>query len=550
MIRRGLLRFGTVVALTVGIALPAASWGPDVQRKVTLAALKAVRDEFNEALKGHRDAVEEGVGEPQEVVLEILGVSPGDPLEMQLNRVVRAMDTLKITSKRRISDYSAYRFGVLSQLVADLELPFGIASTAEEERLKEVYEQLLEQNYDSLQYDFSEREFLHYPADNFVKQHQAVVEGGRIIATALNSGQGFNAQVANSSRIYYMRAVNAVADVWYTILREFDGEDPLRRPALTDYAKAEFYTQEVAYLAHRGRGLLDEAAVAYADFESQGQKEPRFHEMMGDAYLDFYQIERKRAASLLTSKKPSLEEVQRAEEINRVAIDLIGARAMTLYAGALKNDPDYTSVKRKGVAYYFALGNEYLEDEKLEEADAALISLLRFDSQYEEGIQLKAQVTQLIQDRNERRARMEEFIAAGDDLLEDGLALWEDLELGTALKTYRKASVFYGLVTNEFESIKTEALSGFNRSLNQIDLIIQTAVEESEATLTQGKNDQDVGSYDDALRYYDQAELKLMFVDPSFDGYDRVKEILDEIQRRRQETATQKAREAAQDDQT
>ncbi len=543
--KRAFLSQVLLAVLIASLSVPAEAWGPDAQRKTALAALKVVRVEFDDALEGHLDAIEEGVREPQQVVLEMLGVSPQDSLKTQLSQVVREMDRLKITSAHRVSDYTAYRFAVLSQFVGDVELPFAIPRNEEEKRLQEIYDQLLDENYKMLQYDFSEREFLHYPVDNFTQEHKSVEEGSQGIAQALNRGQGFNEQVANASLIYYMRAVNAIADVWYTILRE---RDPIRKPTLTDYEEARFYAQEVAYLARRGRGLNDEAAVAYTDFEAQDQEEPRFYEMVGDAYLAFYHEERERGTAILVEWERERQKtlLDKGEEIIRDAIAQIGSRAMVEYVNALRINPDYAPVKEKGVAYYLVLGKEYLGKGQLEDADISFASLLRFDSLNDEGIQLKADVKRLIEERNRRRARMEEFIATGDDLFEEAFALQEENDLSGTIKTYRQAGVFYNLVTDEFLTINQEAQQGYNRVDAQVDTIILTAIEEAEDSLSLGKNEFDIGRYLNAIEHYDRAIQTIGFIDPTFtEWWDRVKEVVDDANRQKEEAVLAQARETA-----
>ena len=256
---RMMTRVGIVLTLAVGlIAADAMAWGPRAKRSISGMALQVIKKDFPNVFRPS------GVTGPNFEEDLLRGANDGYAIlgaEIPLNNdaeVVQAIanqiQLLRDVRKAGPSSYFAYRMGVLAALTADVTLPFGFAWSADDQAIQAKVNEDTEMRLDGFGYapHQEHRIFLRDPREYFAKARMFYAEDKKIILEDYTRGQGYDGFLAQGGKAYFGRAVEAVSDVWYSVLRP--EEEPGQVPA-TQRTLAWYYVDEIKYLLQAKHNL-------------------------------------------------------------------------------------------------------------------------------------------------------------------------------------------------------------------------------------------------------------------------------------------------------
>ena len=124
--------------LAVLTALPAAAWGPAAQRAITATAIQVIRRAHSDAFKSVEHNYEDDTLLGATAGYDFL--NGGKPFRSYTEALAAVDNELKLLREVRnygMGSYFAYRMGMLSALVSDIVLPYGLEGDAENPQAQE-----------------------------------------------------------------------------------------------------------------------------------------------------------------------------------------------------------------------------------------------------------------------------------------------------------------------------------------------------------------------------------------------------------------------------
>jgi tetratricopeptide (TPR) repeat protein len=491
MIRRAipcLLALG----LVMGLAAPRAeAWGDRAKRSLTVMALQVLKQQYPYAFKS-----EEGSSYEDDVVAgSTAGLAPLSSNfsiatdAATVRSIATEIELLRDVRKFGTGSYFAYRMGALAAVIGDLMMPYGIARTEDEQRLKDQITAGIDQNLPGYRYTPTQRtrEFVREPAQFFARRRTFITDDRRIIAQDFRSGRGYNGFMRDGGPAYFSRSVDAVADVWHTIYREESD------PSLGSASKAMltwYFVDEIGYLLREKRNVYA-ADRAYDNFLKVNPGIAEAYERIGD---QFYQLGTEQ------SVKRAVREWRVAHNMggdhrNRVAEKLSTHfleegrifLARTREPGAAESD--YTSALRS-----------------FEQA-------LEFNRASDEAANLIQETNVAIQERNERFQTTVEFISKGEQIREKADNMRNAEDYGNAIQTYRSAIVPYEAVDEEFTDQYKQAQDAISKIRNEISTVINRVLSQASDLIEEGDRDLEEFRFEEAIAKYERVPSVLSIVD-------------------------------------
>ncbi len=522
------------VCALAAVALPSVShgWGPEASEMIARSALHAVRREFGDALMGNEQALVEGCTQPIDVILDeyVRAGGTADPVLA----VGREINLLKDVARLHFTEYGAFRFGVVGRIAAEIVMPFGFPADDTERAVKQALENDIEQMVDRLRYQYEQRRTVDSPSIYFAERTRFLEIGRQRIAADYKGGTGYGGYARRAVPEYYKHAVSAMADVWFTILKDVrikvvSKRQVIPRPPeqMKFYASQEllvdYFTDEVVYFVGKGnkRTLAEESYLFFTMFNKNPER-PKPYERIGDALL--------------------------------AAGD--GTRAVTEYRKGWSLDPTWHEIRDKIVRYYLTLGQRHLDAgekvqnvdgqtyDPLEEALAAYNELLEVDPANPLGNQKRNAVKLAIEARRVRRKRMEELVETGRAVARAAAELEHEAKYAQAITQYKNAIALFNSVTDEFDDVHSEADAGASAALGAIDTIFQTAIDNADALIQQAQARELEGNWQGAIQAYRGVPQTLQLFDnkqfePEYPDYYRDAErILQTAQTKEQQAQT------------
>ncbi len=487
-----------VVVLTLFAASEAFAWGPEARRAIVSTALQLVRQElpqdyFQGTRYRYQDDLMRGALDGTNAFLERDLRSVNDAIavitnQMQLLREARAFG---------VGSYFSYRMGALGALVGDLYLPYSIVfgGNPQEQELK----RRIEADIDSRVSGFSFRptqkrvQYMRVPSDYFLgESRQFQTEAANMIAADYSRGVGYQGYLQKGAQAFYERAVQAVADTWYTLLNPRDrieggvaGEVPSRE-ALTWY-----FVDEIEYLLMVKRNLK-EAEAAYAHFSKVNPGIPKAYERVGDHFYAFGARER-------------------AVEEYRVAAGF--------------DSPERQSSVKKLGRHYIELGKELMAKAKgpdapetaLDEAVEAFRMALETDRTNREAGELLSQAQVAKKERDERLQMTMEILASAEKAMREADQMADNRMYDHAITAYRKVIALCKSVSEEFKTQRDIAKETTAKAENQIGKIMNQVLDDAQDAIDQGQKFVDDNMFDEGIAKYRSVEGILAVIpdDPS-----------------------------------
>jgi tetratricopeptide (TPR) repeat protein len=364
--KKHLLLYSLIGMLALGCALPAIAWGPRVQLAVVDTALKLVSREENLQLTRLQDAARAGATLSPLEMEELFPEMQADPLRA----IENDMALLSAARGARIDAYFAFRLGALGKLVGRATAPMANADPAP----RSQYINDVEQVADMGNLKPETRKILKSIADLERVMREANA-GNDLITGEYQSGSGFRGTAAARLGIDISRSVNAVADVWWTI--------------------------------------ISAGAVPGNISEAQLQR------YVLDAY-DFY-VGRDSLAEMDASEPNYRKLVKYSADMNGKIGDMLYAagfreRAVKHYEEAAAEAPDRRDILEKIGNYHSEVAEEALKKGLLEEAMAGFEKALAINLLHPTAERSRLEVAGLIKQRDEQIALYQSQLKQAEDL--------------------------------------------------------------------------------------------------------------------------------------
>jgi len=497
-----------LVLVLLGLAAgDAAAWGTRAQRAITATAIQVLRREaIANAFKTATSNYEEDVLRGSVAGSKVL--TAGKLLPSDADNVTALANEISLLREVRqygFGSYFSYRMGVAASLAADLLLPFALDPSPAGQRLLEQIEADIEAQLQ--QYSFTPtRSKCRYIVDvaNFVDQCRPFfAENARLIAHDYASGKGYDGFLRESAPVFFGRAVEAVADVWYTVLRVAAEPGETTPPA--DHV-AWYLVDEIQYLLVQKRNLY-EAGKVYDHFAHVNPGVTAAYEKLGDLYYDFGTDEAK----------------ARAVREWQIAYDALG--------------PNRRRISQKLANHYIAVGEALLEeaaqpgasDEGLPNALNAFNEALEYD-QANDFAQSRIKETRIaIAERKERRDMNVNVIASADKVIIEAEKKKVDGDFGGAIATYKQGIELFQLIDDEFPDQHKTAKDSIKSVDKNITDVINDVLDKASDAIDEGDRAVDERRFGEGVAAY-QRVPQILAVVPDDESTTHTKEKQDLIE--------------------
>ena len=407
-----------VFAVSVAIALAqvAHAWEPRTQEAVAATAVHVLSKESVMKLDRLESDVARGASAPMEDVMKVYPALATGPLraiesEMSLLRAVRG---------RMVDPYFAYRLGILGRLVAGYSAPLAMDASVYRDR----YYADVAGNIRQVPLKLEPRRLVD-PAPYFDRLRRMADTRRDLIVQDYKDGLGFEGVARAALADDYSRSVNAVADVWYTVVT-----GGALSAGISDDQFRDYVASAVSYYVERGN--LNEIENSYRRLSELTPITPDLAKRIGDMFYDAGFFE----------------------------------RAITEYSIVLLAEPARRDVVERIARYYMQVGDEMLAEEQLQEAHDAFARALQVDPLHPEAEAKRLAAERLIAERDARLQAAQRSIeeAAGYEMRAEQATLRN--RFADAIDALKNAQKLYDGVTDEFPTEYRAASTG----LTNVDL--------------------------------------------------------------------------------
>jgi tetratricopeptide (TPR) repeat protein len=330
--------------------------------------------------------------------------------------ILSEMQLLQAMREAGVDPYFAYRLGALGKIAAEITAPMQTADSL----YRTMYYDDIDQNITKTGLDLEEREMVE-SAEYFARLAREIEARQTLLVRDYRAGLGFEGAAKTTYGQDISRSLNAVGDVWYTILQ--------RRgvaAGVSEEQKRNYVLRAMAFYVDRGK--LGEINAAHKRYEK----------------IDVY------TGDVLKEIGDMMYEAGMRE------------RAVEEYLTVLEKEPERKDVVRRIADYYIDLADEELAEDRLETARDYYARALEVDPlhPYAESKRLTAE--KLIRERDARQAEARAAITRAQELEESAELKAATNRYAEAITQLSNALELYRGVTSEFVMEKRAAQAGIN----------------------------------------------------------------------------------------
>lgn len=386
------------------------AWGPETQRSVVTSAGHVFSRNSKIPLTNLIKYVHEGAqisGEEEDALYLQFQVDP-------IRTVQREMFLLQGIKSNRVDPYFAYRLGALGKKIVEMSAPLQSGNAA----VREQYYADADANINKTQLKGSKRNLVE-PQLYFPRLVRLSQENNQAIIVDYRAGMGFSGIGGKLLAIDASRAVDAVADVWFTIFRAQVDFVDISRSDMRKYmlSAIEFYLK---------KNNIAEVNDVYVRAKEKYILTPEMKQTIGDLYYDNEFFE----------------------------------EALMVYGELLEDDPGIREVKKRIAEYYVRVGEEALVEDELETAQEAFAIAVESDKLHPEAQRQLVMANRAIEKRDARHVHTRELI----ELAQQGEMDAEDAEIrrdyARSIQYLKTSEGYYGQVTEEFADLAKAAKIG------------------------------------------------------------------------------------------
>ncbi|MEK7793083.1 MAG: hypothetical protein AAB353_01065 [Candidatus Hydrogenedentota bacterium] len=396
------------IALVAGVS--AHAWGPTTHVAIVTTAVRVVSEDGSIPLYNLAQYVREGAGAPTDVVDQLYPTFAADPI----TTIAREMYLLQSVRGDRVDPYFAFRLGTLGTLVADITSPLAGAS----ESVRREYHRDVDAAIANVQMGLSSRRDVD-PASYFALIRSQASAQDLTIVLDYRSGLGFNGLARASLSKDATRSVDAVADVFQTIISKSAAMVNVSRGNTRDFTLAalDFYLE---------RRKLAEAEEVYGRVKSSGLLSADVQKDIGDMFFE---------AGLYDQ---ALEE----------------------YEGVLAENPNNRDALKRVAEYYVRAGEDALKTNRLEDARENFKAAVEADKLHPDAQRKLFQTESRIGERDARHADAKKALETAEAFVTQAQLAAMEQNFGVALAHLRNAQAEYQKVTGEFADEAQAASAG------------------------------------------------------------------------------------------
>ncbi|HPP59596.1 MAG TPA: hypothetical protein PLT82_10730 [Candidatus Hydrogenedens sp.] len=375
-------------------------WGPTAQISIISNAIHLLDKELNTSLKKLEEDLKNGAGIPDDVLYSLVPTARTD--------IVRAIETeinlLIAVKPKKIDPYYAYRLGILGKLTAQATSPLQNADLT----IQTLYNADVEKMIEKVSLRTNPRQRVN-PSVYFSQLSRQISSRDTIFEQEYKSNVGFRGTASTTLPECVSISLNAVADVWYTVLIPNQTIGNVGESALREYALQ-------GGLFYAKRGNPEEIKLGIQKLSALVPFTEDMYIQLGDTLM-----------------QTGLSEL-----------------AVEQYQMAIQLNPNRREIARKIADYYVDKGNKSREAKKLEEALDWFKNAVTADPLHPEAERLRLDTERDIKERDARLAMTKEALERADKL--QNTAEQEALSghIAEAIVLLRQALATYDEVTDEF----------------------------------------------------------------------------------------------------
>ncbi|HOZ46106.1 MAG TPA: hypothetical protein PLO37_10140 [Candidatus Hydrogenedentes bacterium] len=492
------------------VATETAAWGPRAQKAIPVAAIQMIRRTFPSAFKTERNNYEEDVLRGATAGPEILKNSVPLTCDAEaVSAVGTETQLLRAVSPYGMGSYFAYRMGVLGALVANVVLPYGLSWTPEDITLQAKINADLDGACERYRFEPASdtRLYVRDPNVYFAQHRRFYNEDKKMIRDDYTVGNGPAGFLREGGQAYFGRAIEAISDVWYTVLRtQGDPADvPPSAPVI-----ARYFVNEIAYLLNEKRNI-HQADKSYEHFVAANPGMAELYEQVGDLYYAYGTDEGR----------------DRGVREWRIAYGMGGVSRRT---SASKLSSHFLRV---GQAFLDAASAAGATDRDLPNALEAFTQALEFDRGSETAAKRLNETNVAIMAREERRQLAISVIASAEKVVKEADKGRMDKSFEAAIATYKKAISLFETIDEEFSdqsSTAKQAVKAINLSITEV---INDVLDTASETISKGLSLIDEKKFEEAEAEFVKVPeiVKIIPDDDSIHARNK-KEVIEEAQRR------------------
>lgn len=489
-----MFRIAAVALCTAMFAQDASAWGPQARQAIALGALQIVRRDVPDAFYGGDVNYEQNLMRGAVAGPEVLGEDVPLYNDVQtVDAIGTEIQILREARARGAGSHFAYRMGALSALVADVILPFGFGFTEEEDALRDQIRSDLERRVETFTYS-PLRRALHYvdsPRLYFEAKRSFFHDDRRLIQDEYARGLGHSGFLTGAGPVYFDRAVQAAADVWYTVFREQDSRTDVKPSARQ---VSFYYIDEIAYLLEV-MGSMEYAERAYGLFTEANPSLRMAYVEIGDLFYAFGTEE---------SKLRAVEEWKIAQRVPGEACNLASQRLGAHFISEGKR------------LFIRSDGPDGIESD-LPDALRSFQKALEFDRTNVEAANRITETSVAINVRRQDYEQEQAYIDNAMKVIKDAERSRMDKDFVSTIYSYNQALNLIELVTPKFKNLYVTAQDTSSAIAKDIKSVISEVIDSANVAIETGEEHMLNGNYDEAIRFYGLVEM-IVDVIPAEEG--------------------------------
>lgn len=391
------------IGMVGAMACPVFAWGPDTQRSVVSSAGHVFSRNSSIPLTNLIQYVHQGSaisGEEESALFLEFEVAP-------VRSIQREMFLLQGIKSERIDPYFVYRLGALGKKVVELVAPMREGNAS----VREQYYADVEGMISRVRLQSSGRNLVE-PQLYFARLTREANLNDQAIQVDYRSGLGINGIAGKLLPKDASRAVDAVADVWYTIFKSQVESIDISKSDMREYMllAIDFYLKQ---------DNVAEVNDVYARAKAKYILTTEMKHTIGNLYYDngFFD------------------------------------EALMVYGELLAEDPGLREVSKRIAEYHVSVGDAALIHQNLEDARDAFALAVESDVLHPEAQRKLVLTTRSIDKRGERFAHQQDSIAVAQRYEMDAEESELRREYARSIQYLRSSEESYGDVTDEFSEL-------------------------------------------------------------------------------------------------
>lgn len=408
-LRRWLAGSAAGAFLGLGLCSPAEAWGPTTRTAIVAAGTHLLGQDASFTLSRSLKNVMLGAQLPDEEFNRQFPLFAVDPV----GAIQREMILLQTMKSDRIDPYYAYRLGVLGRMVADATAPLINGGSTRERYYADV-----DKVIDRANLQPATRKFVDPRAYFSLVQSQAA-SNDRTIELEYQAGAGFSGIARAALGQDASRSVNAVADVWHTLLTAPASAFEEPAAAKRDYVLGaiDFYLQQ---------RNLSEAQATYELAMDEDLIDTNVQKKIGDLYFDHGLYD----------------------------------QAIVEYQKILAKDSSQRDVVERVAEYHEMTGDAAADENRLEAARDSYAKAVEANSLHSGAQRKLLNIEARIFAREERLIQQRAAIDEARELENRAEEAAIRRDYARAISLLQDAQNRYGTVTDEFAAESREAING------------------------------------------------------------------------------------------